>query len=388
MPPAKLTHAVLILWMGLALAFAARPALAQTETVLHYFTGGSDGDFPSGLTADGKGNFFGTTERGGLGYGTVFELSPSGQGGWNETVIYRFTGGADGAFPQFSNVIFDSLGNLYGTTYEGGANNYGTVFELSPSGGGWTESVLYSFLSYNVGCPLNGLVRDAAGNLFGTHGCNWRNGVVFELSPSGGGWTETEIYSVPLPYTTGLAIDVAGNIYGIGNSIAFELSPNGNGGWTPTVLHNFGDVPEGGPVLDKAGNIYGTVESSYVHNYGVVYKLTPRKKKGLWTFKVLYAFTGGKDAGYPVRGLAFDAAGNIFGMTDYGPYFHSTVFELAAPVGKGGYQQKTLWTFDVGDTPAGGLVLDSAGNLYGATSTGGHQCPDGFTCGLAFEIAS
>jgi len=378
------------------LLMAARPALAQTETVLHYFTGGSDGEFPSGLTADGKGNFFGTTDTGGIDgyYGTVFELSPNGQGGWNETVIYRFTGGADGAFPLYSNVILDSLGNLYGTTYEGGANNFGTVFELSPAGSGWTETVLYSFPSYTVGCPLNGLVRDAAGNFYGTHACDYpagAPGAVFELSPSSAGWTEKDIYSVTLPgfSTTGLTIDAAGNIYGIGRSTAFELSRNGSGGWTPTVLHKFGSyiqgyLPEGGLVFDKAGNLYGTASAGGAYDFGTVYKLTPRKKKGRWTLTVLYSFTGGADGGYPVWGLVFDPAGNIFGVT----YNYSTVFELVAPVGKGSYQEKTLWTFNGADggEPAGNLVLDSAGNLYGATNTGGLQCPDDFTCGLTFEI--
>ncbi len=398
-PLSALTLAVL----SALLLIAARPALAQTETVLHYFTGGSDGEFPSGLTADGKGNFYGTTDTGGIDgyYGTVFELSPDDQGGWNETVIYRFTGGADGAFPLYSNVIFDSLGNLYGTTYEGGANNYGTVFELSPAGSGWTERVLYSFPSYNVGCPLNGLVRDAGGNFYGTHACSYPEGfpgAVFELSPASAGWTEKEIYNVTLPAfsTTGLSIDAAGNIYGIGQSTAFQLSPNGSGGWTPTVLHKFGShllgrLPLGGPVLDKAGNLYGTLSEGGAFGYGTVYKLTPRKKKGTWTSTVLYSFTGGEDGGCPVWGLVFDAAGNIFGVTDYcyGVNVNPpTVFELAAPVGKGSYQQKTLWTFDFADggNPAGNLVLDSAGNLYGATNTGGLQCSDDFTCGLAFKI--
>jgi len=395
----RFTQAVPFLLAGL-LAVVARPAQAQTETVLHYFTGGSDGEFPSGLTADGNGNFFGTTDTGGIDgyYGTVFELSPNGSGGWNENVIYRFTGGADGAFPLYSNVIFDSLGNLYGTTYEGGANNFGTVFELSPSGSGWTESVLYSFPSYTVGCPLNGLVRDAAGNFYGTHACDYpagAPGAVFELSPSGGGWTEKEIYDVTLPgfSVTGLTLDAAGKVYGVGQSIVFELSPDGKGGWTPTVLHKFGSYvqgyyPQGGPVLDKAGNLYGTATEGGADNCGVVYKLTPRKKKGPWTLTVLYSFTGGADGCAPVGGVVFDPSGNIFGATDYFSTVPSSVFELVAPVGKGSYRQKTLWKFDYNDggNPAGTLVRDSAGNLCGATNSGGLQCPDDFSCGVAFEI--
>jgi uncharacterized repeat protein (TIGR03803 family) len=164
------------------LLLAARPSHAQTETALHYFTGGSDGDAPFGLVSDGRGHFYGTTFYGGIDgyYGTAFEISAKGARGWVETILYRFCsapGCADGAFPLYSKLIFDGLGNLFGTTYEGGAYNYGTVFELSPARSGWTETVLYSFPSYQAGCPLNGLVRDAAGNFYGTHGCEFGGGL-------------------------------------------------------------------------------------------------------------------------------------------------------------------------------------------------------------------
>jgi uncharacterized repeat protein (TIGR03803 family) len=398
---AKFAQSLFLLFVGMSAIITPRPAHAQRETILHKFRGGSDGEAPSGLVSDGQGNFYGTTIFGGIDgyYGTAFELSPSGKG-WKETVLYRFTGGADGAFPMYSNLIFDSLGNLYGTTYEGGTYNYGTVFELSPVGSEWTESVLYSFTSYDAGCPLNGLIRDSAGNFYGTHACEYGAGIcgVFELSLSGNTWTEQQIYSVVLPdqSTTGLAIDDAGNIFGVGHSIAFELYPNGRGGWTPTVIHKFGShplgyIPEGGPVLDKAGNVYGTTIEGGAYGYGVVYKLSPRKKPGPYTETVLYSFTGGQDGACPVWGLVFDAAGNIYGTTDYcynGKVTVPTVFELVAPVRKGSYQQKTLWTFDGtdGGDMGGSIVMDSAGNLYGATNNGGLQCPDDFTCGLAFKI--
>ncbi len=127
-PFGALTLAVL----SAVLLLAVLPAQAQTETVLYNFAGPPDGATPySNLTPDGKNNFYGTTYGGGLGYGTVFELSPNGSGGWNETVLYSFSGGADGAYPTYSNVIFDDEGNLYGTAAGGGANGYGVVFELS-----------------------------------------------------------------------------------------------------------------------------------------------------------------------------------------------------------------------------------------------------------------
>ena len=142
----KFAQPLLLLFVGMIAIITTLPARAQKETILHKFRGGSDGEAPSSLTSDGKGNFFGTTELGGIDgyYGTVFEFSPNGKG-WKETVIYRFTGGVDGAFPFSTGVIFDSLGNFYGTTCQGGANNWGTVFEFSPAGSGWTETVLYNF---------------------------------------------------------------------------------------------------------------------------------------------------------------------------------------------------------------------------------------------------
>src|SRR5450755_455431 len=146
----------LILAVVSVLLIGVRPALAQTETALYNFTGMPDGaNSWSSLTADSKGNFYGTTNTGGLacaetqyGCGTVFELSPNGKGGWNETVLYRFCSAincTDGAIPYTAGLIFDSAGNLYGTTWTGGANGYGTVFQLSLVGVSWTETVLYSF---------------------------------------------------------------------------------------------------------------------------------------------------------------------------------------------------------------------------------------------------
>jgi uncharacterized repeat protein (TIGR03803 family) len=384
------------------LLIAARPAQAQTETVLYNFAGGSDGANPlSRLTSDGAGNFYGTTQFGGLGYGTVFELSPNGNGGWKETVLYSFSF-TDGAYPNGSDVIFDSVGNLYGTASAGGAHQYGVVFELSPAGASWQETVLYSFCPEGYPCnitsaePLSGVIMDKAGNLYGTTfgaiNGDCENEQVFELSPPPGGWTEKLIYAHQngkidnIGLSAGLTMDAAGNIFGVGYSTVFELSPNGSGGWNPSVIHHFKDfiLPEGTPAIDKAGNLYGTTTAGGAKGYGTVYKLSPAKN-GKWKDKIVYSFKSGKDGNDPWSGVLLDAAGNLYGSTTAGGEYNAgTVFELVAPVGKDGYKEKVLWSFTGtdGSQPYGSLTLGSAGNLYGTTAKGGSS---GY--GVVFEVA-
>ncbi len=398
---AAITCALLLLVVLAALVLiGALPAQAQTETVLHNFAGDPDGAYPiSNLTSDGAGNFYGTTMGGGLGYGTIFELSPNGSGGWNETVLYSFCSApncADGANPYYSPVIFDRVGNLYGTAAYGGANGDGVVFELSLVGGSWTETVLYSFCSQS-GCtdganPATGPIMDPAGNLYGTT----FSGAVFELSPSAGGWTEQVIYAVETS-DAGLTMDAAGNIFGVSDSTVFELSPNGNRGWNPTVIQALCGVKhpcgaEGTLVFDQAGNLYGTSwfagnpACDYPYGCGTVFKLSP-KKNGKWTEKILYSFKskGGEDNS-PWAGIVFDAAGNIYGTTvaSVGKYSAGTVYELVAPAGaRKSYKEKILWSFTGPDgyRPLGSLILDSASNLYGTTILGGSN-----GVGVVFEV--
>ncbi len=373
---------------------AARPAQAQTETVLYNFLNNPDGAYPLGnLTSDGAGNFYGTTDIGGLyGYGTVFELSPNGSGGWNETVLYSFcsqTNCADGAQPTYVNLIFDGQGNLYGTTNAGGANQIGTVFELSPVGTNWTETVLWNFPNAgDGGYPEPGLIMDASGNFYGTNSAG-----VFELSPSGGGWTEQVIYS-ELDTDAGLTMDGKGNIYGVSSSTVFELSPNG-GGWNAATLFTFanaakdGSNPEGTLALDSAGNLYGTTYEGGKSGDGTVYKLTlvtSGKKKGTWTEKLLYSFKGGtKDGNNPYGGIVFDAAGNVYGTTTGGGKDggYGTVYELVFTPSTGKYKEKVLWNFNYTDGfyPFDSLIIDN-GNLYGTTEAGGST--GGF--GVVFEV--
>jgi uncharacterized repeat protein (TIGR03803 family) len=401
---AAATRSALTLAVLCVLLTLARPAYAQTETVLHKLTGTRDGyNFTSSLTPDGAGNFYGTDDVGGPGFGTVFELSPNGRGGWKQTVLHTFTDGADGGFPFFSTVIFDKKGNLYGTTSNGGANEFGVVFKLHPTGKGWVETVLYSFASGEGGVyPFNGLIMDAAGNLYGRDYVYKGIGIfesVFELSPSGGGWKEKVIYSGALTGNAdggGLTMDAHGNIFGVtwstfAPTTAFELSPNGKGGWNSAVIYTFGTgtFPVGALLLDTSGNLYGTISSR--HSVGTVYKLSPRNKRD-WKLNTLYTFKGGStDGGGPGGGLTFDSAGNIYGTTTYGGQFNKgTVFELT-PAGEGAYREKLLWSFngkDGGRPFLSSLVLDKAGNLFGTTPTGGGTGCYAFEgCGVVFEVA-
>lgn len=392
------------------------------ETVLYNFcsqTGCTDGNSPqSSLTTDGAGNLYGTTAYGGAtNNGTVFELSPNGVGGYNESVLYSFcprTGCADGSGPIYSNVTFDSAGNLYGTTVFGGAKGDGTVFQLSPkpgtgcpsgsnTGNGWCETVLHSFgLDGDAIFPTNGLVLDKQGNLYGNalthahyHGVNCL-GLVYELSFSTiDGWTYKGIYSPRHEIydslnNDGLAIDSSGNLYGAAGASIFELSPNGMGGWTPTIIHHFKVPPVGVPVPDSAGNLYGTTyfggTGSCSGGCGTVWKLSPHG--GKWTASILYSFQGGStDGSTPSAGIVLDSGGNIYGTTSFGGANGlGTVFELA--FNGASYQEEILWNFNGtdGDDPVDSLIL-VGGNLYGTTQYGGSAYSSmNFASGVVFEV--
>jgi uncharacterized repeat protein (TIGR03803 family) len=388
------------------LSIAVRPAHAQTETILHKFTGGSDGAEPMGqLTPDGAGNFYGTTDDGGLGFGTVFKLSPDGNGGWTKTVLHAFTDGLDGAYPFFTTLIFDSKGNLYGTTTGGGPDEHGVVFELSPVGMQWEETVLYSTGQDSAGCadPWGGVIMDAAGNFYGQCivGGFPQTEAIFQLSLSNGVWQQMVIYNYQSPADNngagGLTMDAEGNIFAM-LSAAYtapslvELSPNGNGGWNLTVIHVFerNVFPESVPLLDRAGNIYGTTQAGGVNDGGTVYKLSPGAN-GVWTGRILYSFGRDKKDGWgPYGGVVLDAVGNIYGTTTAGGSSNQgTVFELTRD-DNGSYQQEVLWVFDNNDGtgPLSSLTLDNAGNLYGLSSSGGGgSCNAPDVCGLAFEVS-
>ena len=296
-----LTHAVL----SALLLVGAQRALA-TEAVLHSFMGSPDGATPSGgtLLLDKEGNLYGTTlDRGAYGGGTVFEVTPSG----TETVLYSFnTNGTDGITPA-GVVVMDESGNLYGTTYQGGTYNLGTAFELTPSG---TETILWSFGNGTDGSlPGAGPIRDGNGNLYGTtsEGGAYGFGTVWEVTPSG---TETVLWSFgnrkdgsePQASPT---LDGEGNLYGttyyggvytctygLGCGTVWKVTPSG----TETVLYSFnpekgdGNRSAGAVAIDSEGNIYGTCHAGGALGSGTVFGLTP---SGIET--ILYAFGEGPE---------------------------------------------------------------------------------------------
>jgi uncharacterized repeat protein (TIGR03803 family) len=260
---ALLTRGFAILCVALIVAAPAGALAAPTVTVLHFFTGNGDAAPEGGLIADSNGNFFGTTSgttSGGAPLGVVFELSPPGgrRREWTETVLHAFTGAGDGGYPGAA-LIADSKGNLFGTTFAGGASGVGTVFELSPpatAGGAWTETVLYAFTGgSDGGQPRAGLIADSNGNLFGTTYAGGASGVgtVFALSPpaiAGGAWTETVLSSFnygdgAFPFA-GLIADSNGNLYGttsyggvscpdVGCGTVFELMDIGSPPTPPRI---------------------------------------------------------------------------------------------------------------------------------------------------------
>jgi uncharacterized repeat protein (TIGR03803 family) len=379
-----------------ATMFLAANARAQTFQVLHGFTNGGDGGFPfAGLTLDRGGNLYGTTYQGGLGYGTVYKLSRAGsgwrlstlymfhgydgfqpQGGvvfgpdgalygttagdednggnsivfrlapsahvcastscpWTETVLYRFAGApTDGAGPRLVNLVFDRAGNMYGTTYFGGANNVGVVFKLSPSAGGWTESVIWDFANGPGQNPQSGMIFDSAGNLYGTtsESSVGSSGAVYELSPSANGWTETTLAQLNMSGNAvgGVVMDAQGNLFGTtggsyGGGGVYELTPS-NGSWTVDLIFSFGgfDGPWDSPTLDAAGNIYGT--SAQGGGVGEVFQFA--RSNGGWTFNDLHNFDG-TDGFNPLAGVVFDSAGNMYGTTEGGgQYNYGVVWEI------------------------------------------------------------
>ena len=378
---------------------------ASSEQVLYAFQGGkSDGLEPlAGVMFDSSGNLYGTTYEGGFyNGGIVFELTPN-NGQWTEKV-HTFQP-KYGEKPK-AGLIMDSAGNLYGTTYYGGAYGYGTVFELTPNNGEWAFKVLHAFINNGKDGldPTAGLVFDAAGNLYGTTalGGSSNLGTLFKLTLNNGKWIYKVLHSfsgkddVNQPQAA-LIFDTAGNLYGTTYGTVFELTPSG-GKWTEKVLHKFkhngydGYACVASLIFDTAGNLYGTTfyggADSSCNDFtgcGTVFELIPNN--GKWTEKLLHSFHDKGDGAFPLAGLIFDAAGNLYGTTGGGGLTgdgSGVVFELT-PHGSN-WTETVLYAFSVngrsdGGGPTAGLIFDKAGNLYSTTEDGG-----GTNNGVVFEV--
>jgi len=347
----------------LLLAFQAN-SIAQTYSILHGFSGypSSDGIYPLGsLLHDGAGNLYGMTYSGGnFYYGTVYKLDASG----NESILYNFTGGTDGAWPS-AGLVQDWQHNLYGTTSAGGQagcgasrSGCGVVFKLSPSG---KFTVLYTFTGGADGAaPKAALVREATGNLYGT------------TSQAG---------------TAGCGSGGCGTV--------FKLATNG----TLTVLHSFsgstdGGVPLAGLLRDGAGNLYGTasvggsLSTSHcmsLSGCGTVFEVSATGK-----FSVLYSFLGyPSDGDAPTAGLLRDSQGNLYGSAGDGANGAGMIFKLDSTGHETVLHNFAGYPWPEGEG-ASGLVRDSKGNFYGTAAAGGiggfnSYCP-GVGCGTVFKL--
>jgi len=327
-----------------------------TESVLHSFTGKEDGATPwvTSLTFDKVGNLFGSTFWGGgrgcaanYGCGTLFMLMPIGDGNWSETVLHNFSGATDGANPA-GNVMFDTAGNLFGTAELGGTYGDGVAFTATLSDGKWAGRILHTFKGGKDGAQVvSGFTMDTQGNLYGTarYGGGYGAGVVFEGTPTPNGWSTSVIYqfkggvdgSTP---QGSLIIGNDGSLYGMtragGGSCdcgtVFRLTQEPNGHWTKETLHTFngndGSTPWAGVVTDWEGNLYGTTYYGGTGPAGVVFELT-QNIDGTWTETVLHNFAGAEDGGNPQAAVSLDPQGNIYGTTRYGgAYGHGVVFEI------------------------------------------------------------
>jgi uncharacterized repeat protein (TIGR03803 family) len=375
----RLAWAILIM----PLAFATQLAQGQTFSVLYAFGNGKDGGTPyANVVRDSAGNLYGTTFSGGSGSaGTVFELDTTGK----ETILYNFKGGADGANP-FAGLIRGPGGNLFGATVEGGASNFGTIFQLSTAG---KETVLHTFKGRDGSYPDASLLRDAAGNLFGTtvEGGSSGLGTVFELDATG---KQTVLHSFTggtdgrFSYVYGsLVRDAVGNFYGTtlaggpsDQGIVFKVGTTGK----ETILYKFtggadGGYPYAGLVIDGKGNLYGTTYLGGASGQGTVFALNRTGKE-----IVLHSFTGGADGGNPTARLLW-LNGTLYGTTYYGGTSNSgVVFKMGA-----NHQEIVLHSFDYandGGYPTARLLRDAAGNLYGTASAGG-----AYNRGTVFRIA-
>lgn len=386
----------------LGLASSASPAHAATFCTIYNFKHPCCG-YPHGRLELSGGNLFGTGTGDGLSgdYGQVFELKNSG-GTWTETSPKIFDG-TDGSQP-YGGLISDASGDLYGTNSAGDAYGNGNVFYMFKSGSTWSYNRAWVFgqISGDGAQPACDLIMDSSGNLYGTtfSGGAYGHGTAFELSQSGGTWSETILHSFENgdgenPYA-GLVMDSAGNLYGTteygarGFGTAFELTQSG-GKWSEKTLHVFGigvhdgRNPTGALIVHSAGVLYGTTPFGGAHlcgsySCGTVFKVY--QSGGKWEEKVLYNFTGGGDGAYPMAELTMNGSNTLYGTASTGDNGGGTLFKLYYSGGV--WRETTLGNFGTVGYPYGAVIRDGSGNLYGTTLEGGNgSCTYG--CGTVWE---
>jgi uncharacterized repeat protein (TIGR03803 family) len=312
------------------------------QTVLYSFTGGADGGEPyKGVSIDGQGNLYGTAVTGGSGSceggcGVAYKLTNSG-GTWTQTVIHAFTGGDDGSGPG-ARVTIDRSGNVYGMAPTGGAYGLGTIYQIHPHGGSWRFQVIHSFTGGADGSS------GSAGRMF---------------------LSQRRLYGAA---TTG------GNY---GSGVVFELTPTAVGEWDFRTLYSFrgqpdGSFPYGALLRAPSGKLYGTTYYGGENGIGAVYELSPRQT-GEWNERVIYSFQNGSDGNSPISNLVRDAAGNLYGTTSEGGLGSGTIFKLS-PIGGGQWTESVVHAFEGspdGSSSYNGMVVDPFGNFFGATVHGG-----------------
>ena len=402
----RLAKCLSLLLLAPAMLISNIPAFGQTLTTIYNFGSRSgDGAGPgSGVILDKAGNLFGATGVGGVAgsNGIIFELSPPAVAGdpWTETIVHRFFGGLDGKNPE-SRPIMTSRGALLGTTSRGGVDNLGMAYVLThPNAQGpWVERPIYNYgiTPNDIMQPLSGLIPTSTG-LFGADQGGANNiGAVYELTPSPDGttWIQNILYSFGsagnAAFPSGEPVrDTAGNLYGVtaqggvnGFGAVYEVSPPAVEGdpWTEILLHSFdgthGSLPAGPLLLGAGGVLYGTASSGGANDAGSVFQLTPPAAPGQgWTFKVIHDFSVG-DGNSPSNGVIADKKGRLFGTAA------GTIFMLQPPPVPGGtWKEVVLHSFAVSD----GFLARSPltlgrGALYGTSPQGGT-----FGAGTVFQL--
>jgi uncharacterized repeat protein (TIGR03803 family) len=380
------------------IALSLATATATTTNVIFSFEEDEGEYADTDLETDSAGNIYGTTVLGGdFGGGTVFQLSPT-PNGWLHTVLYSFTGGADGGEP-YKGVTLDREGNLYGSAVTGGSGNCeggcGVVYKLTNSGGTWTQTVIHAFTGGDDGSgPGARVTVDRAGNIYGmaptggAHGL----GTIYKIHRAPGG---VQTFNVIHAFTGGtdgatgsagrmvlrhgrlFGAATAGGAYGSG--VVFVLTPTEGGEWDFRTIYSFQGQPDasfpyGALLFDRSDNIYGTTYYGGANGIGAVYKLSPRPV-GEWAEEVIYSFAEGTDGNSPISNLVFDAAGNLYGTTSEGGLGSGTIFKLS-PVGGGKWTETVVHAFEGppdGAFAYNGMVVDGFGNFYGATVHGGND---------------